>query len=250
MWRENYTLRTVGASLYVQYAPEPSARMLSPMGRFAEKYTPRQRAAVTKAKLERELGGDGLSAGRVVKLAAAGELQDADGRLDPFVIGVSYVYSLRNAELRRRNGEVASISSSPQEALEKLTARLTRSLGVAVDRHDARARNRRMSPTERANEVRDLARAGLELERLARAVHPQTPPRKTGHPGRAKDAPSSDVERLIAESKRSPSHETNETDNGEQSSPGPPAEEQTTHEQHNASADLPHSLAEAGFQRS
>src|SRR4051794_3038766 len=106
------------------------------MGRFDERYTERQRRAITNAHLSRDLGGYGLSAGQVVKLAAAGELRDQDGVLEPFQAKASYIYTLRRKEEQRRGGErVAKRVPAPTEALQDLTRKLTVQLAVAMDRH-------------------------------------------------------------------------------------------------------------------
>jgi len=122
-----------------------------PGGRFAEKFSDEQRAAIVSAILD-----EGLSSYRATDRARDGRLAD----LPAFDTSPSYAYQLARWETRKRAGDAPGpTNQTADERLDRTAQRMAASL-------DALQRAWDKKRTRRPLELEQLAKAGIAIRRF------------------------------------------------------------------------------------
>ena len=137
---------------------------------FNEKYSHEQRDAMAQAHVDL-----GLTAKRVVDMAAAGELSLNGQRLPPFQATASTVRDKARQLRRRRAGQTSSrLADQPhRDAVETLRRRLVSAADVALTRLERDLAKPKLKPD--VEQLRQIARAGREIAALPGRDDPRPP---------------------------------------------------------------------------
>lgn len=132
---------------------------------FKARYTQEQKRAIVAAQVDHQ-----CTAKRTVELAAAGQLPGIGHGLAPFEIPLTTARTYAGtARRRRRATEVAA--SDPTEILRRGLATLATDWHRATEHHHRQTARGKHDPDQTAR----LAKAGREIDQLARGLNRATP---------------------------------------------------------------------------
>jgi hypothetical protein len=137
------------------------------MGRFTPKYTDRQRAAVLRAGLDLDPPMRGPT---IVKLAAAGELEDELGPLEPFAMPETTARANIRDERRRRLREHVDPDEKPEDVLDRIHKMTVR----ALERKATRAL---CASDVKHEEIREIAASEKALREAVKATRSAAKPK-------------------------------------------------------------------------
>jgi hypothetical protein len=134
------------------------------MGRFTPIYKDRERAAVLRAGLDLD---PPMRAPAIVKLAAAGELEDELGRLEPFEMPETTARANIRDERRRRLREHVDPDEKPEDVLDRIHKMTVR----ALERKATRAL---CASDVKHEEIREIAASEKALREAVKAQRSAT----------------------------------------------------------------------------
>lgn len=153
------------------------------MGRnWAPKYTDKQRDAVAQAIVDY-----GLTGKQTVEAALAGTLPGSGQGLAGFAIPETTTREFaRKLRQRRRGAQQRALK--PDDALTSFTGRLMSMLDAAMTKAEKQQRAGKLNPAD----MRDLARAAIEADKLVKQRAPTTQPKAPATPTKQPVTPNSD----------------------------------------------------------